>query len=382
MIASAQFAWLQRVMGLVRKETLQISRDPSSFIIAGLLPVMLLFIFGYGVSLDLRRIPVAVVIEDPSPETDSLLASYQNSRYFQVQVARDRRRVQDELVSGRLHGVIVLDSDFTQRLARRETAPVQVLVDGSDPNSAGLVQIYAQGVWSNWLEQQALERGIKQDTLRAGLVDVEPRYWFNQEIRSQNFLIPGAIAVIITVIGMMLTALVVAREWERGTIEALMAAPLGRSEFLVGKIVPYFLLGMAAMAIATLAAVFLFHVPYRGSILSITVCSAVYLLAMLFQGLLISTVTKNQFAASQAALIGAFLPAFDLSGFIFEIDAMPAPIRAITYILPARYFVATLQTLFLAGDVPEVVIPNTLLIAVMAIVVLIPLVLLTRMRLE
>jgi ABC-2 type transport system permease protein len=174
----------------------------------------------------------------------------------------------------------------------------------------------------------------------------------------------------------------VAREWERGTIEALMATPTGVPEFLLGKTIPYFVLGMIAMAMSTVAAVYLFDVPFRGSVTTLTIASAVYLCAMLFQGLLISTLTRNQFAASQAALMGAFLPAFDLSGFIFEIDAMPAPIRAVTYILPARYFVSVLQTLFLAGDVPEVVIPNTLIVGVMAIGLLALLVAVTRTRLE
>jgi ABC-2 type transport system permease protein len=347
------------------------------------LPLMLLFIFGYGVSLDLRRIPVAVVIEQSTPEAESLFASFRNSRYFEVHRTHDRRKVEDELVAGRVRGVIVVAADFSERLARDETAPVQILVDGSDPNAAGLVAVYAQGVWANWLEQEQLERSnLVSRHLMNVPIQVEPRYWFNQEIRSQNFLIPGAIGVIITVIGMMLTALVIAREWERGTIEALLATPIKVSDFLLGKTIPYFILGMVAMALSTTAAVFLFDVPFRGSVWVLVLTSAIYLCAMLFQGLLISTLTRNQFAASQAALMGAFLPAFDLSGFIFEIDAMPAPIRAVTYILPARWFVSTLQTLFLAGDVAIVIVPNTLIVAAMAILLLIALVRLTRTRLE
>jgi ABC-2 type transport system permease protein len=376
-------ASLRRIAGLVRKETFQIRRDPSSYLIAGALPLALLFIFGYGVTLDLRRVPIAVVIEQPTPEADSLLASFRNSRYFEVVVALDRRHVQDDLVAGRLKGVVVLAADFSQRLGRAESAPVQVLVDGSDPNTAGLVLNYAQGVWTNWLAQEALTRSnlLALQNLTP-LISVEPRYWFNAEIRSQDFLIPGAIAIIMTLIGTLLTALVIAREWERGTIEALMATPVRASEFLLGKLIPYFLLGMVAMILSVTAAVFVFQVPFRGSILALCIVSATYLLTMLPLGLLISTLAKNQFIASQAALVAAFLPAFELSGFIFEIDSMPWPIRTATYVLPPRYFVASLQTLFLAGDVMSVLVPNTLLLLAASAVFFTLLVRSTRMRLE
>ncbi len=258
-------------------------------------------------------------------------------------------------MAGRVKGVIVLAADFSERLGRGESAPVQVLVDGSDPNTAGLVLNYAQGVWSNWLEQEAIARSnlLGQRNLTP-VVSVEPRVWFNPDVRSQNFLIPGSIAIIMTLIGTLLTALVIAREWERGTIEALMATPVGVSEFLLGKLIPYFLLGMGAMILSASAAVFIFAVPFRGSIGVLLIVSATYLATMLPLGLLISTLAKNQFVASQAALVAAFLPAFELSGFIFEIDSMPWPIRCLTYVLPPRYFVASMQTLFLAGDVASV----------------------------
>ena len=376
-------AWLRRVVGLVRKEFLQIRRDPSSYLIAGVLPLLLLFIFGFGVTLDLRRVPIGIVIEQSTPEANSLLDSFRNSRYFKVQMARHREQVEDDLVAGRLKGVVVLASDFAERLGRGETAPVQVLVDGSDPNTAGLVMNYAQGVWGNWLEQEALS----QADLAAGRnlappVYVEQRFWFNPEIRSQNFLIPGSIAIIMSLIGTLLTALVVAREWERGTIEALMTTPVGVSEFLLGKLIPYFLMGMFAMCVAASTAIFMFQVPFRGSIPALLIVSSAFLYAMLPLGLVISTLTKNQFAASQTALIAAFLPAFELSGFIFEIDAMPLAIRLITYLLPARYFVAVLQTLFLAGDVMSVLVPSTLALVAFGTALLTLLVRKTRMRLE
>jgi ABC-2 type transport system permease protein len=374
---------LRRILGLVRKESLQIVRDPSSFLIAGLLPLLLLFIFGTGVSLDLRRIAVAVVVEQPTPETDSLLASFRNSRYFAVREARHRSQVEADLVSGRLKGVIVLRQDFGERLGRGEAAPVQVIVDGSDPNTAGLVQGYAQGVWRNWLEQEAAAKSVMVERPGAGAaIAPEPRYWFNPDVNSRDFLIPGAVAIVLTLIGTLLTALVVAREWERGTMEAVLATPASPREMLVGKIVPYFLLGMGAMGVASAAAVLLFGVPFRGSVLALAGVSAAYLAVMLSLGLLISTVTRNQFAASQIALIVGFLPAFELSGFIFEIDSMPLPIQLLTHVLPPRYFVASLQTIFLAGDVPAVLVPNTLVLLAFAAVLFAALLRATRSRLE
>jgi ABC-2 type transport system permease protein len=370
------------VAGLVRKESLQIARDPSSYLIAGLLPLVLLFLFGYGVSLDLRRVEIGLVVEQETPEAESFVSAFRNSPYFHVRLARQRRSFEDDLVAGRLKGVVVLASDFGDRLGGGATAPVQVLVDGSEPNTAGLVAYYVQGVWGTWVAEEAISRtGLAVRNVTSPIT-VEPRYWFNPELRSHNALVPGSMAIIMSLIGTLLTALVVAREWERGTMEALMATPISRLDFLLGKLLPYFVMGMGAMGLAATAAVLLFEVPFRGSVTALVVVSASFLLAMLPLGLLISTVTRNQFAASQAALISAFLPAFELSGFIFEIDSMPLPIRTITYVLPARYFVSCLQTIFLAGDVPQVLIPNTLALLAFATVLFILLARSTRLRLE
>jgi ABC-2 type transport system permease protein len=374
---------LRRMAALVRKEGLQILRDPSSFLIAGVLPLLLLFIFTFGVTLDLRRVPVGVVVEQATPETDSFLTSFRNSPYFEVRLARHRKEVEKDLVSGRLKGVVVLAVDFSDRLGRGETAPIQVLVDGSDPNTAGLVEFYVQGLWANWLQQEAASRASLADRPKAApLVRAEPRVWFNPNYDSQYALLPGAVAIVLTLIGTLLSSLVLAREWERGTMEALLSTPVSPGELLVGKLVPYFVLGMGSMALSVSVTVFLVGVPFRGSILALTAVSAAYLAVMLALGLLISTVTRNQFAASQAALISGFLPAFELSGFIFEIDSMSAPVRLLTYVLPARYFVSCLQTLFLAGDVASVLVPNGLVLVGMATVLLIALRRNTRVRLE
>jgi ABC-2 type transport system permease protein len=372
-----------RLVALIRKESLQIMRDPSTFLIAGVLPILLLLIFGNGVSLDLLRVPVAVVVEQPTPEAESLLSSYRNSTYFDVHEVRHRGQAEEDLVAGRINGIIVVAADFSEKLGRGEQAPIQVVVDGADPNTAGLVQGYSQGVWRNWLQQEALAKSdLTNGRLSRASISAEPRFWFNENLNSRQSLLPGAIAVILTIIGVLLTALVIAREWERGTMESMLATPVSRMEFLLGKIVPYLFLGMLAMTLATVATVWLFGVPFRGSVVALLILSLGYLSTMMMLGLLISTKTKNQFLACQAALIVGFLPAFELSGLLFEIDAMPAPIRLLTCILPPRYFVSALQTIFLAGDVPSILVPNALILFTFAGVFFVLLYRSTLVRLE
>jgi len=337
---------LRRFAALVRKESYQAIRDPSSILIAFVLPLILLFLFGYGVSLDTTRTRIGLVTEEMTPLTQDLSASFQASRYFDVAVGRDRRLFEDDLVLGKVRGIVVIPADFTTNFTAGNHPDIQVIVDGSDPNTANFVQNYAQGAVSNW------ERQRQADVETSGPpISVEERFWFNPELTSRNFLVPGSIAIVMTLVGTLLTSLVVAREWERGTMEAMMATPVTAAELLAGKILPYFLLGLTSMTLCVLLAVFLFGVPFRGSVVALYALSAAFLIPALGQGLLISTVTKNQFLASQLALISAFLPAFLLSGFLFEINSMPVVIQWITFIVPARYLIPSLQTVFLAGDI-------------------------------
>lgn len=344
----------QRIVALVWKETLQILRDPSTWIIAVLLPLTLLFLFGYGVSFDARRIDVGLVIANPTPETGSFAASLTNSPLFIVQIARDQGAFETALVAGRIDGIVNLASNFSTQTASGGTAPIQIIVDGSDPNKAILVRNYLQGVWVSWLQQEAISRGERT----TAPISVEPRVWFNPEISSHHYLVPGSIAIILMLVGSLLTALVVAREWERGTMEALLATPVGIIEILAGKVIPYFMLGIFTMLLATAVAILFFGVPFRGSFSILAFISAVFLSAALGQGLLISTVAPNQLVAAQGTIVSAFLPSFFLSGFVFEIDGMPLPLQILSYAVPARYFVAGLQTLFLAGDIWTVLWPN------------------------
>ncbi|HDN69253.1 MAG TPA: ABC transporter permease, partial [Gammaproteobacteria bacterium] len=238
--------------------------------------------------------------------------------------------------------------------------------NGVDANQARITEGYIQGVWQIWLADYARMRGVELQMP----VMLEPRIWFNAAVRSRNFLVPGLIAVIMTLIGAMLTSMVVAREWERGTMEALMVTPIRINELIIGKLLPYFLLGMGGMLLSVAMALWLFDVPLRGSFWVLTATSALFMLVALGMGLLISVVAKNQFVAGQISIIITFLPAFILSGFIFSISAMPEPIQWITHLIPARYYVAILQTLFLAGDIWPIILSNSAALLVMMVVFL------------
>jgi len=348
------------------KESLQIFRDPSSIMIAFAMPMILLLLFGYGISLDARHVPVALVIESQSQAASSFAGSFSHSDYFAPRVMHDTRSARRALVDGKIDAILVLRSDFARELQRPGGAPIQLIVNGTDSNTARIVSGYAQGAWRKWLELSGLATG----TAVTPPVTVDQRVWFNPEVRSRDFLVPGLIAIIMTLIGALLTALVVAREWERGTMEALIVTPVTAGEILLGKLIPYFGLGMGGMVVSTAMAIFLFDVPFRGSFLVLTVTSALFLLTALGMGLLISTLTRNQFVAGQIAIIVTFLPAFILSGFIFDIGSMPAVLQGLTHIVAARYFVSILQSLFLAGDVWSVIVPNAAALAIMALVFL------------
>jgi ABC-2 type transport system permease protein len=376
--ASRRGGSFMRLRGLVRKEALQILRDPSSLAIAFVLPLILLLIFGYGVSLDAKLVPIALVVESPSAEATDFVASFEQSPYFEPLRAATIQDAEQAMMWGRVKGIVWLRSNFSRDFLSGESAPIGVIVNGVDANTGRIIQGYLEGLWSNWMEQYATAhgRGLRLP------VKVEQRIWFNPGLRSRDFLVPGLLAVIMTLIGALLTALVVAREWERGTLEALLVTPVRVREILLGKLIPYFLLGMGGLLLSVAMTVFLFDVPLRGSLWVLLAASALFLLAALGMGLLISTVAKNQFIAGQVAILATFLPAFILSGFIFDIGSMPAPIRVLTHVIAARYFVAILQTVFLAGNVWSVIGVNALALVLIAVFFLAQVRRLTRKRLE
>lgn len=353
MIGRARLGRL-RLLGMVRKEWLQVLRDPSSIAIAFVLPVVLLFLFGYGVSLDAKDIRLGLVVEQLDKDSLNLAESFRQSDYFAPMFFRNIRDAEEALTRRKLDGIVWLRHDFSRRLLIDQPAVIAVRVNGVNANQARITAGYAQGVWFSWLEKYAREHGRELQSP----VQMEHRIWFNPAVISRQYLVPGLIAIIMTLIGSLLTAMVVAREWERGTMEALMATPLRIPEMLAGKLIPYFLLGMAGMLFTVMLARWLFEVPFRGSFGALLLAGALFMLVALAMGLLISIVSKNQFVAGQIALIVTFLPAFILSGFIFDIGSMPVPVQVITHLVPARYYVAILQTLFLAGDVWPVILPN------------------------
>ncbi|MBN1516707.1 ABC transporter permease [Candidatus Sumerlaeota bacterium] len=345
---------LIRMKALILKESRQMVRDPSSILIAFVLPAILLVLFGYGVNMDAQNVELGVAMECSDPAAQRLVGAFQSSPYFDVEVARDRRELLDKVVSGELRGLVIIPQDFTNRLALSEASPILVITDGSETNTANYVRNYAAGVLGVWRSAEARERGYDA----SARIRLEPRFWYNAELKSRNALIPGSLAVVMAIVGTLLTSLVVAREWERGTMEALLSTPTSPFEMLIGKTIPYLALGFLSLGCSVFVVIFLFGVPYRGSALALMLAGGAFLLSALGQGLLISTVAKNQFVASQGALITAFLPAFLLSGFIFDIASMPWLVRHITRIIPARYLVTNFQTLFLVGDVWAVLIHN------------------------
>jgi ABC-2 type transport system permease protein len=302
-------------------------------------------------------VKIALVREDGGQDARDFAATLEDSKWFLVVRAQDRangkRLLQDQAVKA----VVVIPAEFGERLhAEFQTAQVQVLVDGAEPNTANYVRGYVSAIWTGFLAARGLAQGAAVNTP----VTVEARYWFNPNAESRWFLIPGSMTVIMTLLGTLLTALVVAREWERGTLEALYATPLTRGQILIGKTLPYFVLAMISMAVCVLTALLLFRLPLRGSLLTLGLISAVFLIPALGQGLLISVTMRTQLAAAQLGLMTGYLPAMMLSGFLFDIHSMPAWLQYITLIIPARYMNVSLQTVFLAGDVWPVLIPNML----------------------
>lgn len=356
----------RRLTGMVRKESLQILRDPSSIAIAFVLPIIMLLLFGYGVSLDAQHIRIGLVVESPDSTTSEVHAAFGQSDYFEPANFHSIQEAEKALRERQIDAIVWLRSDFSRRLHAGGSAPIGVLINGVDANQARITEGYLMGVWQSWVLHYNERRGLPA----AFPVMLEQRVWFNPAVDSRDFLVPGLIAVIMTLIGALLTALVVAREWERGTMEALLVTPIHIRELLLGKLIPYFILGMGGMLLTVVMAVWQFGVPLRGSFLVLMVASALFMLVALSMGLLISIVAKNQFVAGQIAIIVTFLPAFILSGFIFDINSMPWAIQWLTHIIPARYFVAILQTVFLAGNVWAVILPNAAALLLMACVLL------------
>jgi ABC-2 type transport system permease protein len=343
----------RRFGAMLVKESLQIARDPSTFLIAFVLPMLLLFLFGYGVNLDTARSRIGLSMQDNSEAAHSLAGSFQTSQWFDVRATGSVSELAPQMVAGHIRGIVVIPDGFGRQVSKGG-GDIQIMTDGSLPNTASFIAAYAEGVRATWAAARASDRR----TTRPPPIQTAPRFWFNPELKSRYFLVPGSIAVVMTMVGTLLTSLVIAREWERGTLEAIMATPVGMVEFIATKVVPYFALALLSMTMCAVLAVAVFGVPFRGSPFALFVIASAFLFPALGQGLLISAATKNQFVASQVALLSAFLPTMLLSGFLFEIGSMPKPIQALTYLVPSRYLIPQLQTVFIAGDDWSLFLPN------------------------
>jgi ABC-2 type transport system permease protein len=341
-----------RVLAIARKEFIQILRDRRSLAIVVLMPVTLMLLFGYGVNLDTSAIPLYVFDREGSQQSRNLVEHFQSSRYFDVVNSVDNYpallRAIDE---GRCRMGIVIPPDFSRKLNAGHSVGVQALVDAIDDNTANLAFSYSDIVIRGFSADVQLDWEHRQGL--AGFqypLNVESRVWFNEQLESRAFIVPGVVALVMTVIGTFLTSLTIAREWERGTMEQLISTPVQPSEIMVGKLVPYFLISVIDSTLCVAIAVWGFRVPFRGSYGTLMVSSALFLVVVLAMGYLISVIAKTQLVASHIALLTGFLPAFLLSGFIYPIDGMPAVLRVFTHIIPARYYVSILKGVFLKGS--------------------------------
>ena len=352
---------VRRIVALVKKETRQMIRDPSTIAVGIVLPVILILLFGFGLSLDVSNVPLAVVMQDSSASAENLLAAFALSPYFRPQVVHSSQTADRLMMEGSVDGILTIPSDFARRFSAGD-ARVQLAVNGIDSNRARIIESYVEGAVGAWSARQSAETGA---AAAGGPVNIQSRLWFNSANDSHYFLVPGLIVLVMTLIGAFLTAMVVAREWERGTFEALFVSPVRSGEIILGKTIPYFGLGVLGLLLCVASGKFLFRVPVVGSLAVLVGGSMLYVLVAVGVGLLISSYFKNQLVASQLTMLATFMPALMLSGFLFDLRSMPAGIRAITYLLPARYYVALLQTTFLAGDIWPVILPNGAVLAVM-----------------
>ncbi|HOE16411.1 MAG TPA: ABC transporter permease [Syntrophorhabdaceae bacterium] len=352
---------LMRVSAIAKKEGIQIIRDPYSLAMAFLMPVMLLFIFGYAITLDVDNLPTVVYDRDKSSTSRGLVAQFRESRYFTVVAyAEDHADIDRYIDRGRAKVAISIPEDFSKNMATGRDATIQVAVDGSDSNTATIALGYIAAI-SDLYSQRTCK------ALAAPAIDPRVRVWYNPELRSRNFIMPGLIAVVMAIIAALLSSLTISREWERGTMEQLISTPVKPHELIIGKLSAYFVIGFVDVLVAALIGIHLFDVPLKGSPLLLMMCSSLFLFGGLSLGIFISAAAKSQLLASQVSLITSYLPALLLSGFMFSISNMPAPLQLISHIVPARYFVAMLKSIYLKGGTLKLLIFETAALAVFGI---------------
>jgi len=359
-----------RFLAMARKEVVQILRDTRSLIIVVIMPVILVLLFGYGVNLDQKHLPIYVWDREGSQESQDLLKRFQASDYFEViRVVNSYPELLRAIDDGRIRMALVIPWNFSQAVHDGGGTAVQALVDATDDNTANVAMGYAQAIVQGYSSQVQLEwlqqrgQAAQPPPLR-----VETRTWYNEDLESSAFIIPGVLALVMSVIGAFLTSLTIAREWERGTMEQLVSTPVTPLEIMLGKLAPYFIIGMFDVVVCALLALYWFHVPFRGSFVALLISSALFMVVVLALGFFISVVAKNQLAASQMALLATFLPAFLLSGFLYAIEQMPVILQWITRILPARYYVSLLKKIFLKGTATSLLYADLVPLTIFALV--------------
>ena len=355
----------RRVWAVARKEFLHILRDPRSLGMAIVLPMLLLIIYGYALTMDLDEVPLVVWDQSETPASREFLSGFLGSRYFSLRgYVRNYRELERAIDSRQAMAALVIPTDFARRIDAGRRAPVQMILDGSDSNTATIALGYADAVARTYSQDIALRQVLR---IRGRPLDppleLRPRVWYNADLESRNYIVPGLIAVMLMMIAAMLTSLTVAREWERGTMEQLISTPVQGRELILGKLLPYLAIGMLDTLLAVLMGWLVFHVPLRGSVALLFAMAAVFLAGGLSLGMLVSIITRNQLLASQLASFLTLLPSVLLSGFVFEISAMPRPIQLFTYLVPARYFLVLLRGIYLKGIGLEILGAEALLLA-------------------
>jgi ABC-2 type transport system permease protein len=362
-----------RIAAMTRKEILQIRRDPRSLLIILVIPLVQLFIFGYAVNLDVKHVPLCIYDRDGTRISQDLLKHFQATDYFKIVRVLDNY---SDIVRNIDHGVctvaVVVPPQFAETLHSSGQASVQAILDASDSNSASIGMGYAQTIVQSYSSEIQIA-WQRQGGRSAGVADVtfEPRTWFNEDLQSMADLVPGVVALVMAVVGAFLTSLTIAREWERGTMEQLISTPVGKLEIQIGKLLPYFAIGITDTAICTGTAVWWFGVPFRGSWVVLFGCSMLFLIVVLSLGYFISVTAKSQLGACQMALLATFLPTYLLSGFIFPIDQMPVVVQWITAVLPARYYVSILRNVFLKGTEVRLLAGDISALAAIAVVLVV-----------
>ena len=362
---------------LIKKEFLQIIRDPSSIIIAFILPLISILIYMYGINLDSPKVTLGIKNDDNNPEIETLIKSFGHGKYVNSIVFDNEKDIEKSIVRSKIKGAVIIPNDFSKKLSKKQQADILVITDGTEANTANYIQSYTISITNNWL----MNSKFKTNTTNT-ILNPQIRFWYNPDLNSHYFILPGSVAITMTLIGILLTSLVIAREWERGTMESLLSTKVKAIHIVLGKYLPYFLIGMMSLIFNVFLCVAVFKIPFKGNFLILLFVSSLFLFTSLGIGLLISTLLKNQFLASLVSIGVGFLPALMLSGMMFPINSMPVFFQYFTMIIPPRYYLAFIESEFMAGSIPEIIIANSIFLTILGMILFAMVLKNTKMRLN